>query len=365
MKKVKVGVIGLGEVAQIIHLPILDSLADRFEIAALCDISEQLLQLMGEKYRVTRLYNNPIDLCEQPDLDAVFVLNSDEYHAECAIAAMNNKKHVLIEKPMCLTQREADEIIKARDANGVQIMVGYMRRFAPAFLQGVEEVKKLSKINYAKIRDIIGQNRLIIEQSSIVHRFNDISAEAIQDKTDRAKKMVLEAIGEAPQEISGAYRLLCGLNSHDISAMREIIGMPKRVVSAAQWKGGGYINAILEFDGFFATFETGVDNQRRFDASIEVFGDTKSLTVQYDTPYIRHLPTTLIVKETVGDTYNETVIRPTFKDPYTCEIEEFYEVVTNGAQPKTTPEDYKQDLIVFKMIIDALKEAVQKETVSI
>jgi predicted dehydrogenase len=361
MKKVKVGVIGLGEVAQIIHLPILDSLSDRFEITALCDISEQLLQLMGEKYRVTRLYNNPFDLCEQPDLDAVFVLNSDEYHAECALAAMNNKKHVLIEKPMCLTQREADEIIKARDENGVQIMVGYMRRFAPAFIEGIEEVKRLGKINYARVRDIIGQNRLIIEQSSVVHRFNDIPEHAIQDKNDRAKSMVLEAIGDLPQELGGAYRLLCGLSSHDISAMRELIGMPKRVVSAVR-NEAGYINAILEFDGFYTTFETGVDNQRRFDAHLEVFGENKSLKIQYNTPYIRHLPTTLIVNETIGDSYSEKVIRPTFKDPYQCEIEYFYEVVTNGAQPKTTPEDYKQDLAVFKMIIEALKEAALKES---
>jgi predicted dehydrogenase len=354
MKKVKVGVIGLGEVAQIVHLPILDALSDRFEIAALCDISPKLLNLMGEKYRVKQLYTDGIALTEQTNLDAVFILNSDEYHAECAIAAAKNKKHVLIEKPMCLNLADADAMIQARDEAGIQIMVGYMRRFAPAFVQAVEEVKKLDKINYARVRDLIGQNRLIIEQSSVVHRFDDIPQEAMKDKTERGQKMVLEAIGDVPQELSGTYRLLCGLSSHDLSAMREIIGVPKRVKSAAQWNGGRNITAIFEYDDFCATFETGVDDQRRFDAHIEVYGNTKSLKVQYDSPYIRHLPTTLVVNETVGDAYNETVIRPTFKDPYTHELEYFYDVVTMGAQPKTTPEDFKEDLKVFKMIIEAL-----------
>ena len=354
MKKVKVGVIGLGEVAQIIHLPILESLSDRYEIAALCDISPQLLEKMGEKYRVDQLYVNAEELCAQEDLDAVFVLNSDEYHAECAIAAAKNKKHVLIEKPMCLTESEADAIIHARDEAGVQVLVGYMGRYAPAFIQGVEEVKNLDKINYARIRDIIGQNRLIIEQSSVVERFDDIPSEAMVDKQVRAEKLVTEAIGNVPDNVKGAYRLLCGLSSHDLSAMREIIGVPNRVISAVQSNGGRFITALLEYDDFHATFETGVDNQRRFDAHIEVYGDSKAVKVQYNTPYIRHLPTTLEISETVGEEYKESVSRPSFKDAYTVELEYFYDIITKGIAPKTTPEDFKEDLKLFKMIIEAL-----------
>ncbi|MFH5182433.1 Gfo/Idh/MocA family protein [Paenibacillus sp. TAB 01] len=355
MKRLKVGVVGLGEVAQIIHLPILETLSDRYEIAALCDISPQLLQAMGERYRVRKLYADAHTMAAQPDLDAVFVLNSDEYHAECAIAALQQKKHVLIEKPMALNQADADAIIAARDEAGVQVMVGYMRRFAPAFVQAAEKVRSMDQIQYARVRDIIGQNRLIIEQSSNVLRFQDISEEMMRDKSERAQRMVLDAIGEAPPELVSAYRLLCGLSSHDLSAMREIIGVPKRVKAAAQWNGGRYISALLEYDGFYTTFETGVDNQRRFDAHIEVYSSAKSLKVQYDTPYIRHLPTRLIVSETIGDAYYESVVRPTFKDPYTHELEYFYDVVTQELQPKTTPEDFKQDLSLFQGIIESLR----------
>jgi predicted dehydrogenase len=358
LKRLKVGLIGLGEVAQITHLPILENLADRYEISALCDISPQLLELLGKKHRVPNLYSDAKKLTEQADLDAVFVLNSDEYHAECAIHALRNKKHVLIEKPMTLNHADADAIIKARDEAGVQVMVGYMRRFAPAFTEALEEIKTLGQIQYAKIRDIIGHNRLFIEQSSTVHRFNDVPKEAMDDRWKRRSDMVKEAIGEVPQEIYNVYGLLAGLNSHDLSAMRELLGMPKRVVSAIHWNGGSYMAAILEFDGYYATFETGVDDQRRFDASIEVFGKSKQLTVKYDTPYIRHLPTTLDVKETIGDAYHEYVKRPTLKDPYTVELEYFYDVVTQGFTPKTTPEDYKNDLDLFKWITDSLLKNV-------
>jgi len=149
MTKINVGIVGLGEIAQIIHLPILQAHSDKFEIAAICDISQELLTAMGERYNVPadHRYTDYHDLARQGDLGAVFVLNSDEYHTDSALAAIRQGKHVLIEKPMCLARQEAEAIIKARDEAGVKVMVGYMRRFAPAFVEAVEHVRAREKIN--------------------------------------------------------------------------------------------------------------------------------------------------------------------------------------------------------------------------
>ncbi len=355
MSQVKVGIIGLGQVAQIIHLPILRSMPDQYEIAALCDVSEGLLHAVGGDYGVVRRYTDAADLVAQDDIDAVFVLNSDEYHAEHTVLAARAGKHVLVEKPMCLTLREAEEIVAARDTGGVQVMVAYMRRFAPAFVEAVKQVRQLERIDYVRVRDIIGQNVLIIEQSSRVHWFDDIPSAAKADRADRARSLVIEAIGEVRAELVTAYRMLLGLGSHDLSAMRELIGVPQRVVAAAQWNGGRFMTAIFEYDGFNATFEIGVDRQRRFDAHLEVYGDTRQIRVQYNTPFIRHLPTTLVIGETIGDAYNETIHRPTYKDPYTHELEAFHAVATGKATPKTPPEDSMEDLRLFREIIDVLK----------
>jgi predicted dehydrogenase len=355
MERIKVGVIGLGEVAQVIHLPILAALADRFEIAAVCDISPTLVQVIGDRYGVPHRYDDPIALTQQADLNAVFVLNSDEYHADCVIAAAYNHKHVLVEKPMCLTLNEATAIIQARDATDVRVMVGYMRRFAPAFAQAKAELHTLGAIQYARIRDIIGRNRLIVDQSSIVLRPDDIPKEMKADRAERAVKLVEQAIGEAPPDIMGVYRFLLGLNSHDISAMRDLLGLPQGVVSARQWNGGRFLVVVFQYDGYYAVLESGVDEQIRFDAHLEVYGQTKSLRVQYDSPYIRHLPTTLVVHETDGNAYEQRVVRPTYKDPYTHELEHFYEVVTQGVTPRTPPEDFVEDLRIMRQIVDAMR----------
>jgi predicted dehydrogenase len=348
--------VGLGEVAQVIHLPILQTHSDLFEIAALCDLSQELLAALGERYNVPfeQRYTNYHDIVRQVDLDAILVLNNDEYHTDTALAALQQKKHVLIEKPMCLTRREAETIIRARDEAGVQVMVGYMRRYAPAFMQAAEYVRDLEKINYARVRDIIGQNAQFVGQTSVVLRPTDIPQEAMRERAERASKLVRAAIGDATEQLASTYRLLCGLSSHDLSAMRELLGMPRGVIAARQW--GGFLTALFDYEDFTVSFETGVDHNRRFDAHIQIYGETQEIRVQYDTPYIRQLPTRLFLMETRGEAFEEREIRPTYTDAYTLELHHFHHTVSSNTQPKTTAEDFLYDLDLFDMIIDALRK---------
>src|SRR3954451_22431649 len=99
-----------------------------------------------------------------------------------------------------------------------------MRRFGPAFLQGKEPLPSLGQINYVRVRDIIGKNQLIIDQMWNVHRPGDIPKDMVGDTWYRAAKLVQEALGSVREQLQWTYRLLCGLGSHDLSAMRELIG---------------------------------------------------------------------------------------------------------------------------------------------
>jgi predicted dehydrogenase len=354
MSKLRVGVIGLGEVAQVVHLPVLQSMPQRYHVSAVCDISPTLLREIGDRYGVASRYARASEMIAAGGLDAVLVLNSDEFHTEAVTTALEGGCHVFVEKPMCLSMREAQEIIDARDRSGKTVMVGYMRRFAPAFLEAKERLARLGEIRYARVRDIIGRNQLIIDQTSTVVRPSDIPSDLAEDRRERAARLVREAIGEVPGDLVGAYRLLCGLGSHDLSAMRELLGRPTGVAAARMWRSGGYITALLDYDGFVVTYETGVDEQVRFDAHIEVYGDTSSFRVQYNTPYVRHFPTLLVREETTGNTFERTVSQPGLQDPYTHELEYFHEMVTRGGTPKTTPEDFVEDLELFAEIIRVL-----------
>ena len=347
----RVGVIGLGEVAQVVHLPVLASLPQLFEVRSACDLSPTLLREVGDRFGVPQRFGTASELIAAGGIDAVLVLNSDEYHAECVVEALKHGLHVLVEKPMCLSTREAEAIIQARDRSGGVVMVGYMRRFAPAFLEAKELLPSLGRVNFARVHDVIGRNSLIVDQTSSVLRPNDLPHSALEERWARGRRLVSDAIGDVPAAVSNAYRLLCGLGSHDLSAMRELLGPPQGVHAARQWRDGGYLTALLDYGDYVVCYETGVDEQLRFDAHLEVYGDHASFRVQYDTPYVRHLPTTLQVEQTSGDAITRSVRRPHLKDPYTHELEYFHACVTGGTPPKTSPEDFVADLDLFTELV--------------
>ena len=345
------GVIGLGEVAQVVHLPVLRALPELYEVTAVCDISAGLLERVGGGHRVARRYAQVTEMLDENRLDCVLVLNSDEYHAEATIAALDRGVHVLVEKPMCLSPREAEAIVAARDRSGAIVMVGYMRRFAPAFVEATHRLDTLGRVNYARVHDIIGRNQLLIDQTAYVDRPDDVPRSAIEARWARGRALVTDALGDVTNELAGAYRLLCGLGSHDLSAMRELLGRPRGVAAARMWRDGRFIAALLEYEDYVVTYETGVDEQLRFDAHIEVYGELATMRVQYDTPYVRHLPTVLVTEESRGDGLHRTVSRPHLKDPYTHELEYFHRMVTSGGRPKTDPEDFVADLDLFAELI--------------
>lgn len=113
-------------------------------------------------------------------------------------------------------------------------------------------------------------------------------------------------------------------------------------------------SAIFQYPGFAVAYESGVDQVARFDASIEIFGDKKTVKVCIDTPFIKGLPTTMVVKEGLEDgSYRESTVRRTYEDPFTLEFNEVYQWVTEGKTPKTTPSDARQDLEILGMLLKA------------
>lgn len=115
----------------------------------------------------------------------------------------------------------------------------------------------------------------------------------------------------------------------------------------------GVISVLFKYNDFPVTYETGIINVPEFDAHIEVYSQDKVVRIDYDTPYVRGLPITMTVKERMGDGFEERKIRKTFTDPYTLEMLAFYNCVVDKKTPKTSIEDARNDLEIFKMIMQA------------
>jgi predicted dehydrogenase len=341
---IRIGIVGCGEVVQIIHLPSLYMLPDLFQVTALCDVSRSVVDGVGDQWNVPRRYQDYRDLVESDAVDAVLVTNPHAFHATVTLAAIAAGKHVLVEKPMCITLREADEIIAAQQRAGVTVQVGYMRRYAPAFLQACEIV-----------RDFIGQNALIIRQTSRVLRGSDIPANVLDAGKALQADLLAEAIGDAPPIFQHAYMRLLGLSSHDLSAMRELLGLPHDVLYAT-CRQNGVMTAAFDYGEFVCQFETGVDAIPRFDGCLEVFSPESVLRVDYDTPYVRNLPIRLTMLEANGQGGTvERVIHPAWGDPFVVEWQAFHENIVKGYMPKTSPADFRHDLELFACMMEHMR----------
>jgi len=152
MEKVPVGIIGLGGIAQTIHLPILSKLPD-VEIVAVCDLDGSKARSLAAKYGVRRSYDDyQTMLKEEENLVGIDICVSTNAHKEVAEAALEAKKHLLIEKPLARTQKEAIDIVADAKKHGRMLMVGMNNRFRPdsMILKSFIQEKELGKIYYAK-----------------------------------------------------------------------------------------------------------------------------------------------------------------------------------------------------------------------
>ncbi len=139
-KKVKVGIIGTGWIAQS-HIIRYQKMED-VEIVALADIVPGKAEKFAKDYGVegARIYNSDIELLEgEKDLDAVSICTYNVQHAPCAIHALEHGVNVMLEKPFTVTLDEAVEVMRAEKKSGKILTIG----FQPRMSQNMQMIKKI------------------------------------------------------------------------------------------------------------------------------------------------------------------------------------------------------------------------------
>ena len=138
-KKVRVGIIGTGWIADS-HMAQYLKMPD-VEIVSGADLIPGKAEAFFKKHGVenVKCYESHQELIDAGDVDAVSICTYNATHAECAIYALNHGVHVLLEKPMCVTQEEAVAICKAEKESGKILSIG----FQPRFDKSMQLVKKI------------------------------------------------------------------------------------------------------------------------------------------------------------------------------------------------------------------------------
>jgi predicted dehydrogenase len=154
MGKIRVGIIGCGNIANTKHMPTLAKFSDRVEMTAFCDIVPERAEKAAKDYGVsdTRVYKDYKECVKDPNVDVIHVCTPNRSHSMITVAALENGKHVMCEKPMAISAAEAQKMADAAKRSGKLLSIGYQNRFRTDVqaLKKMIDQGELGEIYYAK-----------------------------------------------------------------------------------------------------------------------------------------------------------------------------------------------------------------------
>lgn len=354
VKRLKVGMIGCGAIAQIQHLPHLRELDDRFEIAGLCDLSAGLLTAVGDEYGVPpeRRFNDFTAMLGS-DVEAVIVCPSGS-HAPASIAAAQAGKHVLVEKPMCVTVREAEAMVAAADAAGVILQVAYMKRHDPAYQYALTRIKEIPDPRFVQINHLHPDNTLHLAEFKR-HRFDDLPPGAGAAIQAEHTQLVAEALGrhDLSPALTLAFSVVLGSMIHDIGCLTGAFGPPQRVVSTDIWAEGRALNTVLEYPNEMRAVCSWIDLPDLWDfrETFEVYGSRQRVIISFPTGFSRGLPTDVTLQ---GMEAPDRPYKQHFQwhdNPFKQELLHFRDSIINNRQPITPGRQAIADIALVRDII--------------
>ena len=131
MEKIKVAVVGTGNICRSAHMPAYMK-RDDVEVIACADIDFEKAKAFAEKFGIPGVYSSVEELLANEKPDYVDVCTWPAAHAPVAIAAANAGCHVMCEKPICHNYEDALALKEAIDRNGVKFMLAVPLRYAKA-----------------------------------------------------------------------------------------------------------------------------------------------------------------------------------------------------------------------------------------
>ena len=363
---VRVGVAGLGAVAQAVHLPLLARRPETFRIAALADLSRSLRGAVGDRYGVP-----PDDrvesverLIERPGLDAILLLTSGS-HGEPALAALDAGLAVLCEKPLAATLAEADALLASGNAD--RLLLGYMKTWDPAVREArrvvVEEAATLGDLRSIDVHVLHPTSEAQLAFAHLEAPATDLDPATVANLRAATDRAVAAAVGADAGEVGRLYwSILQGSLVHELSVIRAVTGddEPLSIDHADAWPEGAWPPSV----GVVGRQSSGVrvslgwhylDRYPAYREEVRLHFDGGSVELTFPAPYRLHQPTILRV-DTGGAETRRRVVFESIEEAFESELLSFARLVRDGERPPTGIADGRTDTITCLRIAAALAE---------
>lgn len=322
--KIKVAVIGVGNMGKH-HARVYSKLRD-VNLVAVSDINEKKGKQVAKEFDC-RYYKDYKKMLNKEHIDAVSIVVPTKLHKKVALDVIGFKKHLLIEKPIASTTKEAQEIIKAAKKAKVKLTVGHIERFNPA-VQGLKDVIK--KDDLGKIISIIAKrvgmfppqikdaNVIIDLAVHDIDIFNYLLNQQPSEVFTRGRKALTNR-REDSAEIFLSYNGISGFIQ-----VNWITPVKIRTLSVTGSKGYAELNYITQRLELY---------QSRYKKMVDNFGE---FVIKFGEP---------VKKE----------IRINKKEPLFCELESFIKCIKRDKEPEVTGEDGLLALVIAEKAMESLR----------
>jgi predicted dehydrogenase len=349
--RLRVGVIGTGLIAQVMHLHYLAELADRFEVAAVCDLAEDSARACAERYRIPAVFTDAGELLGQP-LDAVMVLTSGS-HAPIAVAAARVGLHVFVEKPMCFSVGEGRAMVAAAEQAGVTLMVGYPKRYDPAFARLRAEAGQLAGARLLRVTTLESPVPPYVQHYRLLPR-SPVPGPVARRLREDGDARVRSAIGQASGLERHVYEMvLLDTLVHELNAVRGLLGEPDKLeyVSLAEQT----VTVMLRFGDLPAAIHwIDLPGIARYEMEFALYAPDRRACLSFPSPFLRNEPAVLEISggDPGGARSWQSREVVSYESGFKAELEAFHECVVTGATPVTSGRDGLRDIALCEAIIE-------------
>jgi predicted dehydrogenase len=303
----RIGLLGCGTISQFAHLPALMS-ANGIELTALCEGGQDLLQTMGRRAGVTKLFTNYAEFLQNGDVEAVLIAVPDEFHLALARQALDAGKHVLVEKPLGVNSRECAELAEIVRRSGKKLQVGCMKRYDP----GIAFAHDFIKNRVGEIFSVSGWYR------DSLFRYD--MQEAILPRVVTSSEAIRPAID--PKTADRRHYSLATHGAHLFDTLRFLAGDVSAVNVRLVEKSNQYFwHGLLHFGtGALGHFELSVKVSGDYSEGYIVHGEHGSVEIRTFLPFY-NLPSE--VRAFDGRTQEWYTPLASNSNPYKNQIEAF------------------------------------------
>jgi predicted dehydrogenase len=358
----RVGVIGCGGIAQMMHLPFLAERPDLFSIEALADLNDRSLELCGQRYHVARLHTDYRRLLEEK-IDAVVIVCGGS-HRQPVVDAARAGKHVFVEKPLGENLQEVDEVARAVESAGVTLMVGYHKRYDPGYRFAREQIRKLRDLRMVRVEvlhsaDVHAREHYHFDpplQAGQLAVADDEVRDGLVNEVRNARERIVPIVGEdAPLGQQVMTFLLFNSLIHDVNALRGILGEPTEVLHTDWWREGRCIHTVLGFPGEVRAALSWIylPGLNHYKEELLFVSPESRVTIRFPSPYFKHFPTPIGVETMEEGRFVEREVRVSLEEAFRVELQRFHECVRSGQRPETDLADARGDTLALEKIARA------------